>query len=283
MQIITLTTDTGLQDYYVAAIKGALYKDIPLAHIIDITHSIKPFDIANAAFQVRSCFKDFPNGTIHIIGVDSEPILFGETKSYPTILKFDGHYFICNDNGFFGAFLDDQQFEAMYRFTDVSESPEMLQFTTKNCFVPLAAKISQNIAFESYTEKIDLYKKAFIKKPTIEQYRINGTVIHIDAFGNLITNITKADFNRFGENIPFTIKFLDGVYYIDKISNTYNSVPNGEKVALFNSTNHLEIAINRGINGSTGGAEKMFGMRIDYVVQVIFEPAGSHADFNSLI
>lgn len=283
MQIITLTTDTGLQDYYVAAIKGALYKDIPLAHIIDITHSIKPFDIANAAFQVRSCYKDFPIGTIHIIGVDSEPILNGENKSYPLILKFDGHYFICNDNGFFGAFLDNQQYEALYCFSDVSESPEMLQFTTKNCFVPLAAKISQSIPIESFTEKFDDHKKAFIQKPTIEQNRINGAVIHIDAFGNLITNITKADFNRFGENIPFTIKFLDGVYYIDKISNSYNSVTYGEKVALFNSTDHLEIAINRGVNGSTGGAEKMLGMRIDYVVNVIFEPAGSHIDFNSLL
>ena len=75
MQIITLTTDTGLQDYYVAAIKGEILKDIPNANIIDISHTIKPFDVASATFQLLCCYKDFPIGTIHIVGVDSEPIL----------------------------------------------------------------------------------------------------------------------------------------------------------------------------------------------------------------
>ena len=88
MQIVTLTSDNGLQDYYVAAIKGAILNQMPNASIIDISHHIRPFDVANAAFQLRCCFRDFPKGTIHIIGVDSEPVLNGDKSSYPTIMKF---------------------------------------------------------------------------------------------------------------------------------------------------------------------------------------------------
>ncbi len=283
MQIITLTTDTGLQDYYVAAIKGAILKDIPNARIIDITHTIKPFDIADAAFQLLCCYKDFPLGTIHIIGVDSEPILNGENQSFPTILKFNGHIFICNDNGFFGSLLEGENTESLFRYSDVQKNEDMWQFTTKNCFVPIAIKIATNIQIESFTEKVFTFKKVFIQKPIIDQFTIQGTVIHIDSFGNLITNITRPDFDRFGENIPFTIYFVKGHYFIDKISKTYNAVPNGEIVALFNSSNHLEIAINKGATRSTGGADQMFGMRREAIIQVKFEPAGSQVDFNSLL
>jgi len=283
MQIITLTTDTGLQDYYVAAIKGAILKDIPNARIIDITHTIKPFDIADAAFQLLCCYKDFPLGTIHIVGVDSEPMLNGENQSFPTILKLNGHFFISSDNGFFGSLLDGINTEGLYRYSDIQKNEEMWQFTTKNCFVQLATKIAIKLPIESFTEEIHTYKKVFIQKPVIGQYTIQGTVIHIDSFGNLITNITRADFDRFGENTPFTIYFVKGHYFIDKISKTYNAVPNGEIVALFNSSNHLEIAINKGATRSTGGADQMFGMRREAIIQVKFEPAGSQVDFNSLL
>ena len=283
MQIITLTTDTGLQDYYVAAIKGEILKEIPNANIIDISHTIKPFDVASATFQLLCCYKDFPIGTIHIVGVDSEPILNGENQSFPTILNFNGHIFICNDNGFFGSLLEGEISESLYRYSDIKKNEDMWQFTTKNCFVPLATKIAKNIPIASFTEKVFTYKKVFIQKPIIDQFTIQGIVIHIDSFGNLITNISRADFNRFGDNTPFTIRFVKGQYFIDKISKTYNAVQNGELVALFNSTDHLEIALNRGANESTGGADRMFGMRIDSVIQVKFEPAGSQVDFNSLL
>ena len=105
MQIVTLTSDTGLQDYYVAAMKGAILNQMHQTTIIDISHQIRPFDVANAAFQLRCCYRDFPKGTIHIIGVDSEPILSGDRASFPTIMLFSGQFFISNDNGFFGCFI----------------------------------------------------------------------------------------------------------------------------------------------------------------------------------
>ena len=88
MQIVTLTSDNGLQDYYVASIKGAILNQMPQAYVIDISHNIRPFDVANAAFQLRCCYQDFPKGTIHIIGVDGEPVLTGDKLSFPTIMLF---------------------------------------------------------------------------------------------------------------------------------------------------------------------------------------------------
>ena len=106
MQIITLTTDMGLQDYYVASLKGTILTLNPEAIIVDISHSVKPFNISEAAYYISSCYRNFPKGTVHVIGVDDEPIVnfSGTDGSFPSILKFEGHYFISNDNGFLELF-----------------------------------------------------------------------------------------------------------------------------------------------------------------------------------
>jgi len=282
MQIVTLTTDSGLQDFYVAAMKGAVLKNIPSATIIDVSHSVKPFDVAEAAFQLHCCYKDFPDGTIHIIGVDSEPNFNSNVPSLPTIMYYKKQYFISNDNGFYGAFLDDDVPEAMYRFSAVKSFPEMSTFTAKNCFIELAAKIIAKTPIESFAEPVFSYKKAFSQKPIIEQFLIQGTVIHIDSFGNIITNVSRADFERFGEGTPFVIYYLNKNYHIDQISTYYNDVSSGERLAIFNSNNLLEIAINRGANGSTGGAAKLFGIRLGEIIRIEFTPAGSRPDIHSL-
>ena len=282
MQIVTLTSDTGLQDYYVAAMKGAILNQMHQTTIIDISHQIRPFDVANAAFQLRCCYRDFPKGTIHIIGVDSEPILSGDRASFPTIMLFSGQFFISNDNGFFGCFLDEEQPDELFQFTDILNHPEMVKFPTKNCFIPLAKRIAAGESIGSFANPTTAYKRAFMQKPVIEHLIIRGNVIHIDGYGNLITNISRSDFDRFGEKTPFTIKYLNKEYYIDEINETYNNVTMGERVALFNSSELLEIAINRGANGSTRGANKLFGMRQGDPVHIEFTPKGSKEDFDSL-
>lgn len=282
MQIITLTTDSGLQDFYVSAMKGALLKHIPQATIIDISHSIKPFDSSEAAFQLRCCYKDFPEGTIHIVGVDTEPRFGNEKTSFPTIMLYKGQYFISNDNGFFGAFLDDDFPEELYNFTAIQNDLEMQKFPAKNCFIPLAASIVKGQKITDFAQPSTKYKKAFSQKPIIEQYLIQGSVVHIDSFGNIITNISRREFNRFEKDVPFAIYYLSKQYHIEEISQFYSDVSEGERVAIFNSNDLLEIAINRGANGGNGGAAKLFGVRIGDAVRVEFTPAGSHKDFNSL-
>jgi S-adenosylmethionine hydrolase len=283
MQILTLTSDTGLQDYYIASLKGAILKTMPEVQIVDISHSIQPFDVASAAFQMQCCYKDFPDGTIHLIGVDSEPLIqppeysdaSSFVSSYPTVMKFHNQYFISNDNGFFGAFLDDQEPEELWRYTvDLNNALE-LKYPMKNCFVPLAKRIIEKENLETFAEAVNKYKKALIPKAVIEEYIVRGIVIHIDSFGNLITNISKADFERLPKDAPYSIKFANEKYYIDHISETYNAVQQGERVALFNENNLLEIAINRGARQSTGGADILFGMKLGDRLRIESSPAGS--------
>ena len=282
MQIITLTSDNGYQDYYVAAIKGRLFQAFPTAHVIDISHHITPFNIREAAFQLRCCFDEFPAGTIHIIGVDSEPLFENQKERFPGILKFNEQYFICNDNGFFGSFLEEDFPDEFYHYTAIKDQPEAWRFTTKNCFIALAQRIANKEALSSFATVSRTYRRAFDQKPVIDQLQIRGVVVHIDSFGNLITNITKTDFERFGTDIPFIIKYQKKAYFIDEISATYNAVSQGERVAIFNNAGRLEIAINRGANEGFGGASKLFGMRIGDPVHVEFTPQGSKENIQSL-
>ena len=291
MQIITLTSDIGLRDYYIASVKGKLLQCIENVQLIDITHHIKPFEVAEAAFQVRSCYQSFPEGTIHIVGVDSEPYLpYKITDSsqenqltYPTILQFDNHYFITNDNGFIGTFLGEDVPQALYRYTSIENEPDSWTFMMKNCFVHLAEKIAKKTSFSEFTTAIKSYKKAFTPNPIIEHNLIQGNVIHIDHFGNIITNIFKHDFERFGLDVPFTISYQKRNYDIDTISKAYNDVTISERVAIFNDAGRLEIAINRGANGGNGGADRLFGMRLGESVRVTFFPKGSVRNLDALL
>lgn len=284
MQIITLTTDMGVRDHYVAAIKGAIYRLSPTAAIVDVSHTVKPFDIAEAAYYLSCCFEEFPEGTVHVVGVDSEPMInfSGSEGSFPSILFFKGHYFISIDNGFFGSFLQDQQADAFYRIDDVLSRPDLFKFPTKNMLVPAACRILNGDLVDTFASPFPSFKKAFALSAVIETNLIKGNVVHIDNYGNLITNVHQTLFERFGKETPFTIYYRNREYHIDEISATFNSVPSGEKVAIFNNNGLLEIAVNRGANLSNGGAEKLFGVRIGDVIRIEFTPRGSRNTLESL-
>lgn len=285
MQFITLTTDMGIKDHYVAALKAALYSQFPAAQIVDITHSVQPFDVAEAAFHVSQVYKEFPEGTIHIVGVDSEPIVnFGNAEgSFPCILEMEGHFFISNDNGFFGALVGSKEYKEFYRIDDVLSNAKGFKFPTKNMLVPIAVKIAKGEELKTIASPFPSFKKAFSSVPLIEQYLIKGVIVHFDSFGNAITNIEKSLFEQIGNNAPFIIMFRQGdSYKIDHISSTYNEVPSGEKLAIFNENGLLEIAINRGANQGAGGAEKLFGLQKFDVVRIEFMPRGSKENLEQL-
>lgn len=148
--------------------------------------------------------------------------------------------------------------------------------------IPAACSIMNGEDIDNFASPFNSYKRAFALTATIETNLIKGNVVHIDNYGNLITNVHRTLFERFGKETPFTIYYRNRDYHIDEISPTYNSVPNGEKVALFNNNDFLEIAINRGANQSNGGAEKLFGVRINDVIRIEFTPRGSHNTLESL-
>ncbi len=282
MQIITLTTDMGLSDHYAAALKGSIFRLAPEARIVDISHHIRAFDIAQASYCLQSVYEEFPEGTIHLVGVDSEPVINSRDGSYPAIMKIKGHYFVGNDNGFFALMLREEQPEGFWLIDDALSHPAGFRFPAKNIFVPAAVKLAQGVAPETFASAQDEWKRAFTVNPVLEENLIKGSIIHIDHYGNAITNISKDLFDRFEEGTPFTILFRKRDYYIDTISGSYNEVQPGERVAIFNSNNHLEIAINKGARGYNGGADSLFGLHVGDVVRVEFTPRGSAKTIDSL-
>lgn len=284
MRIITLTTDMGTKDHYVASLKATILSRIPDAQIIDISHAVRPFDISEAAYHVSSCYKDFPEGTIHIIGVDSEPVVNfgGADGSFPSVLVDNGQYFICTDNGFFGAFLAERKPDSFWRVDNILSVDNPFRFPAKNLLIPIAERISKGEELGSFAQPAEQYKRAFAQTAISEPHLIKGHIIHIDSYGNVITNISEELFKRMGENIPFTIYFKNKNYFIDALAESYNEVAQGEKVAIFNDNGLLEIAINRGANRSTGGAQELFGLRINDMVRVEFTPQGSRETLESL-
>ncbi len=274
----------GLHDHYVASLKGTILCALEDARIVDISHSVRPFDIGEAAYHVRSSFRDFPAGTVHVIGVDSEPVINfgGSDGSFPAVMLYDGHYFISCDNGFFGAFLGENRPELFWRIEDVLSDENLFKFPTKNVLLKAAIRILNGDDPAKFAVASKSYKSALIPMALTETNLIKGYVIHIDNYGNAITNIDRSLFYRFGEDTPFIIYFKKKDYYIDVISGAYNEVSQGEKVALFTENDLLEIAINRGANGSTGGAEQLFGLRVNDMIRVEFTPKGSRTTIDSL-
>jgi hypothetical protein len=284
MKILTLLSDMSLNDHYVASLKASIVKRDPLVSIIDISHSIIPFDTAQAAFVLKSCFPEFPDGTVHIVAVDSEPVVNygGHDGSFPCILELNKQFIISNDNGFFGAFLGEITPDAFWRIDDILSNPKLFKFPSKNMLVPAAIDILNGKSIDTFCSPQEGYRKAFMSLPKVEENLILGHILYIDSYGNAITNIEHKLFEQVGRNNPYIIYFRKKDYYLDVISNSYNEVPPGERVGLFNENGYLEIAINRGANLGGGGAEKLFGLKKGDQVRIEFLPRGSKETLHEL-
>jgi S-adenosylmethionine hydrolase len=202
--------------------------------------------------------------------------------SFPAILEYHGHYFVACDNGFFGAFLQENRPDSFWRINDVLSNPKLFSFPTKNVLMTAAICLLNGEKPESFGTASEEFKSALTPVAITETNLIKGYVIHTDSYGNAITNVDKKLFNQFGESTPFVVYFKKKDYFIDVISAAYNEVPQGEKVAIFNENDLLEIAINRGANGSTGGAEQLFGLRVNDMIRIEFTPPGSRVTIDSL-
>jgi S-adenosylmethionine hydrolase len=267
MSVITLTTDMGLKDYYVASVKGSILSQYPEAVIVDISHEVPPFDIAQASFILRNTYQDFPKGTVHIIGVNPD----ADMNTHHLIVEFNGHYFIGADNGIF-SLLFDRVPENIFEL-NISQDSDDPTFPTKYVFAKAACHIARGGTPEIIGQRTETLLQRELFRAVVEGNVIRGTVIYIDSYGNVITNITETLFKDLGKGRPFTVYFRRADYDIHQINKSYNEVPEGEKVALFSSTGYLEIAINKGVEGSGGGANKLFGLKLYDTVRVEFEEA----------
>ncbi|MCD8435518.1 SAM-dependent chlorinase/fluorinase [Tenacibaculum dicentrarchi] len=285
MSIITLTTDFGTKDHFVSAVKGAIYSELPEVKIVDITHNITPFNITETAYILRNTYKSFPDKTIHIVGVDSE--LSKENKHIA--IELDNHYFICPDNGIISMITSDIKPTKIVEI-NIHNHIET-SFPVLDVFVQVASHIARGGSLNIIGKEIDVYKNSVEIKTTVnkQQTIINGGVIYTDNYGNVITNIDKKLFKSVGKGRNFIITAKR--YTFTKIYKRYNeivdySIPkekrnnDGEKLAIFNSSGFLEIAIYRSNLNTVGGASTLLGLGYRDSITVEFEAIPS-AKFTS--
>lgn len=271
MKFITLTTDFGEKDYSAGAVKGAIYNLVPDARIVDISHSITPFDILQTAFVLKNAYVHFPKGSIHIIGVDAERT----PEKNHLIMQFDGHFFIGADNGIFHLLTNGSKEADIFL---LRESSPICSFPTLNCFTKIAAQITQNIPLEDIGERTEtiLQMTAFTPDCSADKSKIYGKIIYIDHYGNVISNISKTMFDEIGKNRSFEVIFNS--YSFKKIYPSYSSItnfnlpkeyrdfPDGKHFLLFNSIGLLELAIYKSNIETVGGASTLLGL--NYLDQV---------------
>ncbi|HBH48993.1 MAG TPA: hypothetical protein DDX98_10150 [Bacteroidales bacterium] len=257
MAVITLTTDWRNSDYYVGAVKGKILSRNMNTVVVDISHQIAPFNTMQAAFILRNCYYEFPKGTIHIVGVNSALT----AKRSLLIVEKDEQYFLCSDSGFPGLAFPNQDIKVFRHELGKNEGNT---FASLELFVDLAYKLISGMKpGEIANETSDFLFQVPIR-PTIDTKLINGSVVYIDSFSNAITNISRDSFNRIGEGNAFEIFVQSNHYTINKISTSYNEVATGELLALFNSSDLLEIAI------SNGPASELLNLSINSTIRIKF-------------
>jgi S-adenosylmethionine hydrolase len=276
MSIITLTTDFGIKDHFIANIKGAILTEIPEVNIVDISHQISPFNILEAAYIVQNSYRSFPLGTIHIIGVDSE--LNPENKHL--VVKFEGQYFICADNGIMSMACLNIEPE---KIVEINIHDKLISnFSVLDVFVKVACHISRGGKLEVIGKGISKIKSVKNLTPFINEYKnqIIGNVIYIDNYGNVITNITKSFFREVSKSREFEISVRN--YKFKKIHSKYSDIVNfsideskrnndGQALAIFNSSLNLEIAIYKSNPVNFGTAASLMGLNILDTVTVNFK------------
>ena len=254
--LITLTTDWGQYDYYMGMLKGNILSNFPKAQIVDLSHSIPSFNAHSAAFVVRNSFKSFPEGTIHLILVNTED----NDATRLIACRHEEHYFITPDNGILGLLFQNLP-DNIYA---VPFDKEEGTFSSLSAFIKAIEQITTLNEQAMAQMLISDYNKKVSLKATIDESIITGSIIYIDSYKNAITNISRNLFDRIGQNRKYNIFVQSNHNKISTLSTRYNQVAPGELLAIFNSANLLEIAIRNGY------ATELLSLRIGGSVRINF-------------
>jgi len=239
MPLLTLTSDIGQQDFLIGAVKGQLLQTSQAFTLVDISHNLSPFNYPQAAYVCRNAIKNFPAGTFHLILVN----LFDEKPEHMLLAEHNGHFIGCADNGLITMILEEVPQKTVALALDKNQ-----QKNTIYCCSVFARAFNELQNGKKIEEIGDPDVSIHVKnplRPMLGSDYIEGQIIFIDNFENVIVNIHRDEFEEQRKGRSFKIVFKrDEV--IDRISDTYADVNEGEKLALFNSAGYLEIAINKG-------------------------------------
>jgi S-adenosylmethionine hydrolase len=276
MPIITLTTDFGWKDPYVGAVKGAIYKELENVNIVDISHEVTPFNIAEAAYIIKNAYHSFPDGTIHIIGVDAEHT----SENIHIAVLLQGHFFICADNGVLALIMNKLRPEKLVEINIHDRISS--NFTTLDVFVSTACHIARGGTLEVIGKPITRIRAISGVTPKISETKniIYGQVIYIDNYGNSVANINEEIFEKIGKGRKFELSARNERF--NKIFKRYSDIINfdedekkrdvdGKGLVIFNSAGYIEIATYRSNPLTVGSASTLFGLQINAPVIITFK------------
>jgi hypothetical protein len=233
--VIALLTDFGTLDYFVGAMKGAILSINETAQIVDITHEISPQQINSAGFTLRACYRNFPKKTIFVAVVD--PGVGSNRRAI--LVETAGYYFIAPDNGLLGFIYNEEKNFKVCELTNEKFFAETVSrtFHGRDIFAPIAAHLSKGVSPAEFGAEIKDYIRLKTAAPVvISEREIEGEIVHVDRFGNLITNLRLFDLPEDG----FTLEI--GGKTINKLQTFFAEGGKGELFMILGSAGFLEIA-----------------------------------------
>ncbi|MDP5171444.1 MAG: SAM-dependent chlorinase/fluorinase [Bacteroidia bacterium] len=259
MPIITLTSDLGDGSHYSAIVKGAILRLLPSANLVDVTHTISNYDIMHAAYVVGRSFRAFPEGTVHVVAVDPEQ---AEEQAEAIAVAWEGHYFVGPNNGVLSLICDQLPVESRrIVMSSVLLDQYPRSFRAARVFAPAAAFLASGGELEELGPEVPL-KDLRWGDPSYSNNCLRGKIIHIDRFGNAITNIHKNEFLELKMERRFEI-FIRNVR-LRRIVTTYSDVSKADALAIFGESDRLEIAMRE-----TSAAE-LLGLKLHDMITIEF-------------
>jgi S-adenosyl-L-methionine hydrolase (adenosine-forming) len=252
---VTLTTDFGFNDHYVGTIKGVILDIVPDGQIVDICHSVQPFDVLDAALTIAQAYSYFPTGTVHLVVVDPGV----GTSRRPIIASSDRHHFVGPDNGVMSLiYAREERMHVRHVTADhYYLQPISNTFHGRDIFAPIAAYLAKGVETEKFGEEISDFVR--FNAPTakaVDDHSLRGVVLKVDRFGNLVTNITERDAPFLFKEDPPAFKITVGGYEVTEIKENYAQGAPKQVFGIIGSMGYLEIAANRGSAAQIVGAGK---------------------------
>ncbi len=253
--IITLTTDFGINDHFVGAMKGVILDIVPEAAIVDISHAVQAFDVLDGALAISQAYSYFPPRTVHVVVVDPG---VGTTRR-PILASSDGYHFVAPDNGVLSmVYAREERIQVRHITSDhYFRQPVSQTFHARDVFAPVAAYLAKQVDSHKFGDEIEDYVRFAAPKPKATgENRMRAVVLKVDKFGNLITNVTPADVPAlFSAKAP-AFKIVVGTREITAIHSAYAEGGPGEVFGILGSMGYLEIVANRAAAAQITGAGK---------------------------
>jgi S-adenosylmethionine hydrolase len=257
--IITLTTDFGTSDHLVGAMKGVILNINPAARIVDMNHSVVPYDILDGALSLANAYSYFPPRTIHVVVVDPGV----GTERRPILVSGEKQFFVAPDNGVLSMIYEREACTVRHITSEhYFLNPISPTFHGRDIFAPTAGWLSKTLQTEAFGEVVTDFVRFTMPKAKSAGQAVKGVVLRVDAFGNLMTNL-KAEDIPIGALGGGAIKLAVNGKQVLKFAPTFALGNPGEPIAVLGSAGYVEIAVNRGNAARTLGVNRGAEVTLD--------------------